>query len=104
MTARTSTHYAAPAETRWIERMTAEPPRARVGVFSDSYLPRISGVVRSIVSFVTELRRQGHYASIFATRFSATSAIGRNASISRSRTNAPDGTMRTILPFVTSPA
>lgn len=38
----------------------------RVGMFSDSYLPRISGVVRSIESFVTELRRQGHHASIFA--------------------------------------
>jgi glycosyltransferase involved in cell wall biosynthesis len=49
--------------------MTAEPSRVRVGVFSDSYVPRISGVVRSIVSFVTELRRQGHHASIFAPAY-----------------------------------
>ncbi len=76
MTARTPRHCAAPAGTQsrehraWrIEAMTAEPPRVRVGVFSDSYLPRISGVVRSIVSFVTELRRQGHHASIFAPAY-----------------------------------
>jgi glycosyltransferase involved in cell wall biosynthesis len=38
-------------------------------MFSDSYLPRISGVVRSIESFVVELRRQGHHASIFAPAY-----------------------------------
>jgi glycosyltransferase involved in cell wall biosynthesis len=38
----------------------------RVGMFSDSYLPRISGVVRSIESFVLELRRQGYRSFIFA--------------------------------------
>jgi glycosyltransferase involved in cell wall biosynthesis len=38
----------------------------RVGIFTDSYLPRISGVVRSIEAFVAELRRQGHHVSIFA--------------------------------------
>jgi glycosyltransferase involved in cell wall biosynthesis len=40
-----------------------------VGIFSDSYLPRISGVVRSIESFVAELRREGHHASIFAPAY-----------------------------------
>ncbi len=41
----------------------------RVGVFTDSYLPRISGVVRSVETFVTELRRQGHHASIYAPAY-----------------------------------
>ncbi len=49
-----------------IERITGRPDGVRVGMFSDSYLPRISGVVRSIESFVAELRRQGHHATIFA--------------------------------------
>ncbi|MDR7543321.1 MAG: glycosyltransferase family 4 protein [Armatimonadota bacterium] len=49
-----------------IERMPGDAGPVRVGMFSDSYLPRISGVVRSIESFVAELRRQGHHASIFA--------------------------------------
>ncbi len=46
--------------------MPREIDPVRVGMFSDSYLPRISGVVRSIESFVTELRRQGHHVSLFA--------------------------------------
>lgn len=46
--------------------MTGGGDPVRVGMFSDSYLPRISGVVRSVASFVTELRRQGHYAAVFA--------------------------------------
>jgi len=41
----------------------------RVGIFTDSYLPRISGVVRSVETFVTELRRQGHHASIYAPAY-----------------------------------
>ncbi len=52
-----------------LPRTTDATQQVRVGVFSDSYLPRISGVVRSIVSFVTELRRQGHHASIFAPAY-----------------------------------
>jgi 1,2-diacylglycerol 3-alpha-glucosyltransferase len=44
----------------------ADTAAVRVGVFTDSYLPRISGVVRSIEAFVAELRRQGHHVSIFA--------------------------------------
>ena len=40
-----------------------------VGVFTDSYLPRISGVVQSVETFVTELRRQGHHASIYAPAY-----------------------------------
>lgn len=47
----------------------ASPPPVRVGVFTDSYLPRISGVVRSVETFVTELRRQGHHASIYAPAY-----------------------------------
>jgi 1,2-diacylglycerol 3-alpha-glucosyltransferase len=46
--------------------MTGNVDAVRVGMFSDSYLPRISGVVRSVESFVTELRRQGHHASVYA--------------------------------------
>ena len=49
--------------------MTPDEDQVRVGVFTDSYLPRISGVVRSIESFVAELRRQGHHASIFAPAY-----------------------------------
>jgi glycosyltransferase involved in cell wall biosynthesis len=46
-----------------------DPQQVRVGIFTDSYLPRISGVVRSVESFVAELRRQGHHASIFAPAY-----------------------------------
>lgn len=49
--------------------MASQAAAVRVGIFSDSYLPRISGVVRSIESFVGELRRQGHHASIFAPAY-----------------------------------
>ncbi|MBM3469482.1 MAG: glycosyltransferase family 4 protein [Armatimonadetes bacterium] len=57
-------------ERRWnIKRMPCGGDAVRVGVFSDSYLPRISGVVRSIEALVTELRRQGHQASIFAPAY-----------------------------------
>lgn len=57
-------------ERRWdIERMPRGGDAVRVGVFSDSYLPRISGVVRSIEALVAELRRQGHHASIFAPAY-----------------------------------
>lgn len=49
--------------------MVHAPEAVRVGVFTDSYLPRISGVVRSIESFVAELRRQGHHASIYAPAY-----------------------------------
>lgn len=59
-------HY----EWRWnIERMPSRRDAVRVGVFSDSYLPRISGVVRSVEALVTELRRQGHQVSIFAPAY-----------------------------------
>jgi 1,2-diacylglycerol 3-alpha-glucosyltransferase len=59
-----------PGEWGWpIARTSGSGPAARVGIFSDSYLPRISGVVRSIESFVGELRRQGHHASIFAPAY-----------------------------------
>ena len=49
--------------------MPHDPQQVRVGIFTDSYLPRISGVVRSVESFVAELRRQGHHASIFAPAY-----------------------------------
>ncbi|MGI9860279.1 glycosyltransferase family 4 protein [Moorella naiadis] len=37
-----------------------------IGVFSDSYLPYTSGVVRSVVTFSRELRNLGHQVTIFA--------------------------------------
>ncbi len=37
-----------------------------IGIFTDSYLPYTSGVVRSIVTFSRELRNLGHQVSIFA--------------------------------------
>ncbi len=40
-----------------------------IGVFSDSYRPYISGVVRSIDSFTTELRKMGHNVYIFAPKY-----------------------------------
>jgi 1,2-diacylglycerol 3-alpha-glucosyltransferase len=49
-----------------IDRPVRDAGRVRIGMFSDSYLPRISGVVRSVESFVTELRRQGHIAAVYA--------------------------------------
>src|SRR3989304_2501447 len=52
-----------------IPQMPHDPQQVRVGIFTDSYLPRISGVVRSVESFVAELRRRGHHASIFAPAY-----------------------------------
>lgn len=76
MAARTSRRCALPvarrssAGRRWaIEAMASQAGAVRVGMFSDSYVPRISGVVRSVESFVGELRRQGHYAAIFAPAY-----------------------------------
>lgn len=40
-----------------------------IGIFTDSYLPYTSGVVRSIVTFSNELRRLGHRVSIFAPSY-----------------------------------
>ncbi|MGI9953360.1 glycosyltransferase family 4 protein [Moorellaceae bacterium AZ2] len=42
----------------------------RIAVFSDSYLPYRSGVVRSIETFTQELKRAGHEVFIFAPRYS----------------------------------
>jgi len=42
----------------------------RVAMFSESYLPRISGVVHSVTSFVTALRAQGHQVTIVAPQVS----------------------------------
>ncbi|BAS27027.1 glycosyltransferase family 4 protein [Limnochorda pilosa] len=41
----------------------------RIGMFSDSYRPYVSGVVRSIESFAGELRRRGHAVAIFAPSY-----------------------------------
>lgn len=41
----------------------------RIGMFSDSYKPYVSGVVRSIETFSEELRRRGHAVSIFAPSY-----------------------------------
>lgn len=40
-----------------------------IAMFSDSYLPYVSGVVRSIESFTQELRARGHTVSIFAPAY-----------------------------------
>ena len=42
----------------------------RMAMFSESYLPRISGVVHSVASFVTALRAQGHQVTIVAPQVS----------------------------------
>lgn len=41
----------------------------RIGVFSDSYLPYTSGLVRSVQLFAEELGAQGHEIYIFAPRY-----------------------------------
>lgn len=43
--------------------------RLRIGVFTDSYLPYVSGVVRSVQSFTKELRELGHEVYIFAPNY-----------------------------------
>jgi glycosyltransferase involved in cell wall biosynthesis len=58
-------------------------------MFSDSYLPRISGVVRSMESFVTELRRQGHHAAIYAP--AASGYVDRDPDIVRFPSVNPPG-------------
>lgn len=40
--------------------------RLSIGVFSDSYLPRISGVVHSIEAFTASVRQQGHRVVVVA--------------------------------------
>ncbi|MFX4260704.1 glycosyltransferase family 4 protein [Pelotomaculum propionicicum] len=70
----------------------------RIGVFTDSYLPYTSGVVRSIQTFNEELTRLGHEVYIFAPSYkncSSESRVFRFASIP-SPTN-PDFTL--ALPF-----
>ena len=41
-------------------------PLMRLAMFTESYLPRISGVVHSVTSFVSGLRAQGHQVTIVA--------------------------------------
>ena len=41
----------------------------KIGIFTDSYLPYTSGVVRSIQTFTSELRSRGHSIYIFAPRY-----------------------------------
>lgn len=41
----------------------------RIGVFTDSYKPYVSGVVRSIDTFSHELRRRGHFIKVFAPHY-----------------------------------
>lgn len=56
----------------------------RVGIFTDSYLPYTSGVVRSIQTFNEELTKLGHDVYIFAPNYkncSEDSKIFRFASI-----------------------
>lgn len=56
----------------------------RIGIFTDSYLPYTSGVVRSIQTFTEELTRLGHEVYIFAPSYkncSSESRVFRFASI-----------------------
>ncbi len=41
----------------------------RIGIFTDSYRPYVSGVVRSIETSATELRKRGHEVYIFAPHY-----------------------------------
>lgn len=41
--------------------------RMRVGLFTDTYLPQISGVATSIKTLKEELEKQGHEVYIFTT-------------------------------------
>ena len=41
-----------------------------IGLFTDSYLPRRSGVVRAVEATARSLRRRGHRVSVFAPRYS----------------------------------
>jgi 1,2-diacylglycerol 3-alpha-glucosyltransferase len=41
----------------------------RIGMFSESYLPRISGVTHSLSAFVAALRARGHYVVVVAPAF-----------------------------------
>ncbi len=41
----------------------------KIGIFTDSYLPYTSGVVRSIQTFTEELTRMGHAVYIFAPKY-----------------------------------
>lgn len=43
--------------------------RLRIGIFTDSYLPYVSGVVRSVQSFTKEFRELGHEVFIFAPNY-----------------------------------
>ncbi len=38
----------------------------RIGIFTDSYIPRVSGVVRSVEAFTRSLRKRGHQVYVFA--------------------------------------
>lgn len=45
-------------------------PSMRIAMFSESYLPRISGVVHSLAGFVSSLRAEGHRVIVVAPRVS----------------------------------
>ncbi|MDR5695512.1 MAG: glycosyltransferase family 4 protein [Armatimonadota bacterium] len=41
----------------------------RIGIFTDSYIPRVSGVVRSVEAFTRSLRKRGHQVYVFAPAY-----------------------------------
>lgn len=41
----------------------------RIGIFSESYLPRVSGVVHSVDAFVRALRQEGHHVVVVAPAY-----------------------------------
>jgi 1,2-diacylglycerol 3-alpha-glucosyltransferase len=47
----------------------------KIGIFSDSYRPYVSGVVLSIETFSRELARLGHEIFIFAPDYPITSIV-----------------------------
>ena len=49
----------------------AVAPALRIAMFSESYLPRISGVVHSLTAFASALRADGHRVFVVAPRVPA---------------------------------
>ena len=51
------------------EGMLDQPTPMRIAMLSESYFPRISGVVHSLAAFVEALRRSGHRVYVVAPRY-----------------------------------
>lgn len=53
----------------WVDREDGVDAGMRIGMFSESYLPRISGVTHSLVAFAAALRAKGHQVVVVAPEF-----------------------------------